>query len=31
MKIDLEAIDKLCLLFNCQVAELLEWVNNEFE
>ncbi|MEZ8803008.1 helix-turn-helix domain-containing protein [Vibrio splendidus] len=23
-KVDLEAIDKLCVLFNCQVGELLE-------
>ncbi len=23
-KVDLEAIDKLCALFNCQVGELLE-------
>lgn len=23
-KVDLEAIDKLCVLFNCQVCELLE-------
>lgn len=23
-KVDLEAIDKLCILFNCQVGELFE-------
>jgi putative transcriptional regulator len=26
-KIDLEAIDKLCELFNCEVGDLLERVN----
>jgi len=28
-RVDLEAIDKLCTLFDCQVADLLEWVSSE--
>jgi len=26
-RVDLEAIDRLCKLFNCQVGELLEYVD----
>ncbi len=29
IRVDLEAIDKLCVLFNCQVAELFERVSSE--
>ena len=25
-KVDLDAIDKLCELFDCEVAELFEWI-----
>ena len=28
-RIDLEAVDKLCRLFNCQVEDLFEWVDND--
>lgn len=29
VRVDMEAIDKLCKLFGCQVGELLEFVNSE--
>lgn len=28
-RIDLQAIDRLCILFDCQVGDLLEWVPDE--
>jgi putative transcriptional regulator len=30
-RIELETIDKLCVLFNCQVSDLLEWVEDKTE
>lgn len=30
-RIELETIDKLCVLFNCQVSDLLEWVPDSQE
>ena len=28
-RVDIEAIDKLCKLFKCQVSDLFEWVSDD--
>lgn len=28
-RIDLEALNKLCELFNCQIADLFEWIDEK--
>jgi len=30
-KVDLEALDKLCTFFGCQVGDLLEWESDDSE
>ncbi|NIP54890.1 MAG: helix-turn-helix transcriptional regulator [Phycisphaerae bacterium] len=30
-RIELDTINKLCVLFNCQVSDLLEWVADQQE
>jgi len=30
-KIDLDALDKLCRFFECQIGDLLEWENDHQE